>query len=300
SFETRFDELNWKTSSRDLVSGTLGWLTISTENGSPGQVDWCDAKERGVWSPAYELALVRKAAKDEHLRWSASVEDYPLLAAVAQSAPEDVVLEHPAEGQTLVILGVPAAVEDEHAYQTRFLIDTKRNILLSVEERYDGKTSRTVKFSDFAEVAGRFWPQTQETLDGDGKRISLTKIRVKTLSADEFAAEFKSQQTAREPSLTLHLPLPTLAAAKKALTRLGELTPEVYLRLLLHAAGKQDWDQTRERLARIEELIKDKAWFRWLQQNVLAMSRRHEELKTELMKMAGDLAAKPHAGEMVL
>lgn len=300
SFEPRFDELNWKTSARDLVSGKLGWLTISAADGSAGQVDWCDAKERGVWSPAYELALVRKAAKDEHLRWSANVEDYPFLAAVAQSAPEDVALEHPAEGQTLVILGVPAEEEDEHAYQTRFLIDTKRNVLLSVEERYGGKTSRTVKFADFAEVAGRFWPQTQETLDGEGRRISLTKISVKTLSADEFAAEFKAQQTAREPSLTLHLPLPTLAAAKKALTRLGELTPEVYLRLLIHAAGKQDWDQTRERLARIEELIKDKAWYRWLQQNVLAMSRRHEELKGELMKMGADLAAKPHAGEMVL
>src|SRR6185369_7031569 len=126
-----------------------------------------------------ELALVRKAAKDEHLRWSANVEDYPLLAAVAQSAPEDVVLEHPAEDQTLLILGVPADEEDEHAYQTRFLIDTKRNVLLSVEERYDGKTSRTTKFADFAEVARRFWPQTQETLDGEGRRISLTKISVK-------------------------------------------------------------------------------------------------------------------------
>src|SRR6185436_1071731 len=107
----------------------------------------------------------------------------------------------------------------------------------------------------------------------------------KLLSAEQYAGELKAQQTARDPSLTLHLPLPKLGEAKRALSRLAELTPEVYLRLLIHAVAKQDWEQARERLARLEELIKDKAWFRWLKMNIMALSRRHEELKLELMAM---------------
>ena len=299
SFEPRFAELTWKTNSRNLLSGSLGWLNSTDTEGLSLQVDWCDPKERGSWSAAYELALVRKAGKEEHLRWVANAEDYPLLAAVASTNPEQVTLEHPAEGQTLLILGTDPE-DEEYNLQTRFLIDTKRQALLSVEERHNGKTSRTVKFGDFVEVAGQFWPQTQETLDAEGRRISLSKISVKTLSADEFQAEVKKEASARESSLTLHLPLPTLAAAKKSLNRLGELQVEVYLRLLLHAAAKQDWDQVRERLDRCEELIKDKAWFQWLKLYVQSVSRRHEELKKDLMKMGTELSAKPHSGEWVL
>jgi Vault protein inter-alpha-trypsin domain/von Willebrand factor type A domain len=300
SFDPRFEEATWKTNSRNLHSGSLGWLNSTATEGLGTQMDWCDAKERGSWSAAYEVALVRKAAKEEHLRWLASVEDYPLVEAIASASPDQITALHPAEDQVLLILGDAGDEDEEHVHQTRFLIDTKRHILLSVEERRDGKTSRTIKFADFVEVAGRVWPQTLETLDGEGRRISLTKVSVKVLTADEFAAELKAAQAARESSLTLQLPLPKLAEAKKALTRLGELTPEVYLRLLMDAISKQDWDQAHERLARLEELIKDKAWFGWLRLHVLAASRRHEELKVELTKMAGDLAAKPHDGDWTL
>ncbi|MCE9526047.1 MAG: hypothetical protein K8R36_08335, partial [Planctomycetales bacterium] len=300
SFDARFGELIAKSNSRDLLSGSLGWLSSYGSEGSSDTVDWCDAKERGIWSPAYELALVRKAIKEEHLRWKGSAEDYPLVEALRYANPAKVTLEHPAENQVLLILGNEFDEDEESELQTRFLIDTKRNVLLSVEERVGGKTTRTVKFADFVELAGRFWPQTQETLDADGKRISLTKNTVKVLSAEQFTGELKAQQTAREPSLTLHLPLPTHAEAKKALVRLGEITPEVYLRLLIGAASKQDWEKTHEYLARIEEQTKEKAWPHWLRLHVLSLSRRHEELKTELMKMGTELADKPHVGEWTL
>ncbi len=301
SLEPRFAEVTWKSSSRNLLSGSLGWLNSTATDSQGTQVEWCDAKERGSWTAAYELAQVRKAAKDEHQRWPASAEDYPLLEAIASTNPEQISVEQLAGDQVVLILGDAADDdEDESVYQTRFLIDTKRSVLMSVEERYNGKTSRTVKFSDFVEVAGRVWPQTEEALDGEGRRLSLTKISVKVLTAAEFTAELKAAQAARESSLTLQLPLPTLAVAKKALTRLGEMTPEVYLRLLLHAISKQDWEQAHERLARLEELIKDKAWFGWLRLHVLAVSRRHEEMKVELKKMAGELAARPHDGDAAL
>ncbi|MGI8978782.1 MAG: VIT domain-containing protein [Pirellulaceae bacterium] len=300
SFEPRFAEVTWKTTSRNLLSGSLGWLNSTATEGQQTLVEWCDAKERGSWSAAYELALVRKAAKEEHRRWLGSAEDYPLLAAIAGTSPEHITIEHPAGDQVVLVLGSEADEDEEHTYQTRFLIDTKRNVQLSVEERHDGKTSRTVKFAEHIEIAGRLWPQTEETLDGEGRRIHLTKITAKVLTADEFTAELKAQETARAPSLTLHLPLPTLALAKKALVRLGEMTPEVYLRLLLDAVAKQDWDQARERLARCDELVKEKAWSRWLRLYVLAASRRLEELKGELMILAGELVAKPRDGEWIL
>ncbi|MBC7854618.1 MAG: hypothetical protein IAF94_14395, partial [Pirellulaceae bacterium] len=153
SFEPRFDEATWKTTSRNLLSGTLGWLNSTATEGLQTQVDWCDPQERGSWSAAYELALVRKAAKQEHLRWVGSAEDYPLMAAVANYPAEQIKVERPAGDQVVLILGDAADEDDEHTYQTRFLIDTKRNVLLSVEERHDGKTSRTTKFSEHIEIA---------------------------------------------------------------------------------------------------------------------------------------------------
>ena len=37
------------------------------------------------------------------------------------------------------------------------LLDTKRNVVLSIESRYEGMKTATQQFGDFTQVAGAWW-----------------------------------------------------------------------------------------------------------------------------------------------
>ena len=90
----------------------------------------------------------------------------------------------------------------------------------------------------------------------------------------------------------VHLPLPTVAAAKKAQVRLGELTFDSQFVLLLHFAQSQQWTKVFEQLDQCEKLSAGKPGVRWVRQAVLSISRRHEEFKKRLVDEARQGAAK--------
>lgn len=299
SFDPRFGEVVGKNGLRSLFSAKSGWLMASEPEGSAGEVQWCNQLQRGVWSPAYELVLVRKAKKEEQTIWPHPLEELTLTELLAGYDAANVVIERPAEGQVLVI-ATSEPDEEEDPVQTRVLIDTRRKVILAAENRLSGKTISTRKFSDHVEVAGRFWPGQEEWLDGEGRRQSLTKITIKSHNVDEFNARMKAELAGLESSLSLTLPLPTLTAAKQAPLKLGRIRVEDHLVLLLHFAASQQWEQVHEQLKQCELLAPGKNWTAWLRLYVLSLSRRGEEEKKHLAQMAKRLATNPRAGEWTL
>ncbi len=299
SFDPRFGEVIAKNSSRSLFSAKSGWLMASEPEDSAGEVQWCNQLQRGVWSPAYELALVRKAEKEEQTNWPQPLEELSLAELLVGYDAANVVIERPAEEQVLVI-ATSEPDEEEDPAQTRVLIDTRRKVILSVENRLNGKTTSTRKFSGHVEVAGRFWPGQEEWLDGEGRRQSLTKIIIRSQSVDKFSARMKGELAGVESSLSLTLPLPAMAAAKQAPLKLGRIRVEDHLVLLLHFAASQQWEQVHEQLKQCEGLAQGKNWTAWLRLYVLSLSRRGEEEKEHLSQMARGLAANPRAGEWTL
>src|SRR5437868_732156 len=60
SFDARWDELAGRSKRVELVAAK-SWLTTSSSDGGQTLVSWCDAKEIGVFSKAFQLGRVRAA-----------------------------------------------------------------------------------------------------------------------------------------------------------------------------------------------------------------------------------------------
>src|SRR5207344_2497362 len=105
---------------------------------------------------------------------------------------------------------------------------------------------------------------------------------VQPAAADAFAARVKTELAPREQVQFVHLPLPTVTSAKRAQSRLGELTFDSQLVLLLHFAQSQQWTNVFNQLEQCEKLADGKPGVRWIRNAVLSIARRHEELKIRL------------------
>ena len=89
----------------------------------------------------------------------------------------------------------------------------------------------------------------------------------------------------------VHLPLPSVLEAKRAQSRLGELTFDPELVLLLHFCRSQQWTRVFEQLEKCERLSAGKPGIRWIRNAILSIARRHEELKARLAEEAASGAA---------
>ncbi len=111
-------------------------------------------------------------------------------------------------------------------------------------------------------------------------------LTVQPAAADAFAARVKRELAPREQVQFVHLPLPTVTSAKRAQARLGKLTFDSQLVLLVHFAQSQQWKKVIDQLEACEKLSDGKPGVRWIRNAVLAIARRHEELKGRLVKEA--------------
>ena len=119
-----------------------------------------------------------------------------MLSSLEDSfANQKVSIEHPADGQALLTFRLPGDDKND----TRVLIDVKRNVVLSIERRNDGKTTSTQQFGDFTEVAGAWWAGTIKSLDDKGRVTSVTSQKIVRLDNDRYT-EAMAQELARPPS----------------------------------------------------------------------------------------------------
>src|SRR5262249_8747216 len=117
------------------------------------------------------------------------------------------------QGKDRTLLVLKHASTPHH--DTRVLIDTARHVILSLEERHKGKVGEGTGLEDSVEGAGTGWARRVERTDGSGRRLSLATQAVKALALKELEGQIQKELAGREQVQFVHLPLPTVRAAKK-------------------------------------------------------------------------------------
>ena len=123
--------------------------------------------------------------------------------------------------------------------------------------------------------------------------MSLTTQTVKDVTLKEVDQQVKAEQAGRDQVQFLHLPLPSILGAKKALAA-GKAGFEDQFVLILHFYRSQQWARVLDHLQQAEALAAGKPGLRWLHSAILDDSRRHEDLRQRYQEDAARLAkAKP-------
>jgi Flp pilus assembly protein TadD len=289
SFDPRWGDLTGRSRRLEVV-GAKAWATRSDGDGGQTIVSWCDGKEIGIFSQAFQLGRVRAAVPRDVQPPPLELGDYSLASLEQSFAGYTPVLEPQGKDRTSLRLKHPSST----LYETRILIDTARHVVLSIENRYRNKVTDARKFDDFVEVAGSWWARRIEATDADGKRVSLTTQAIKTLTAAELDQQMHTALAGRPQIQFVHLPLPTVSAAKKA-AALGKAGFDDEFVLLLHFHHSQQWARALTHLQGAEKLAAGKPGLRWLHSALLRDSRRHEELRRRYQEEAARLGKESSA-----
>jgi tetratricopeptide (TPR) repeat protein len=284
TFDARWGDLSGRSRRLERVAAK-SWLTRSASDGGQTLVSWCDAKEIGIYSKAYQLGRVRASTPLDVQPPPLEMNDHSLASLEQTYFAYTATLEPEGKDRTWLVL----KQESSPLYQTRMLIDTARHVVLRIENRFKDKVTGVTKFDDFVEVAGSWWPQRVETTNEDGKRLSLVTQTVKSMTLNELDKQTKIELAGRDAVQFLHLPMPTIASAKKALS-VGKANIDDHFVLLLHFHRSQQWPRVLEHLAQIEKLAAGKPGLRWVRSALLYDSRRHEELRKRYNEDAARLA----------
>jgi autotransporter-associated beta strand protein len=287
TFNPRFAELTSQ-STASLLAGATAWLIRSAADGGQTTVQWCDGKERGIFNRSFQLGRLRKAVDAERTSPPASLSGFVLTSLQDSFANHKVTVKHPAEGQVLLTFRYPSDDKSE----TLVLIDTKRNVVLSIEFRNDRKTTSTQQFSDFTEAAGAWWAGKIESRDAKGHTTSVIRQKIVRLDAAHFAQSMAQELADRSQVQFVHDPGQTLIEAKKALAE-GKATFDDQITMLLHFARSGQWTRAMDDLTAAEKLADGKAGLRWLRYAVLKSARRNEDLKNLLKKESAALVVPP-------
>jgi tetratricopeptide (TPR) repeat protein len=279
--------------SRLLTLFTPGnWLTRAQSDRTATLVQWCDARERGVFSQAFQLGRTRAPRRDEARTPPLELRDFSLTPLEESYPGYAAAVERPEKDRAVLLLRHESSPDQE----TRLVIDTGRNVLLSVENRHKGKVTWSTTFDDFAEAAGCWWARKVEVRDEQGRRLALETLTVRALTSEAVRERIHKELAARESVQFLHEPLPRLADAKRAL-KASKAGFDDRIALLRHFAASQRWARALEHLEKAEALTAGKPGVRWLHIAFLNVSRRHEELKGRLLAAAGPIVKVTDRGD---
>jgi len=292
TFDTHWKRRSARHETLVLVSAK-SWLTKPLDPGTHAVIQTCTEKERSVYSRAFLLGQARAAVAAD-LVPSLNLEDFSQQALHEYLHAFAVKVESPATDQKLLI-----ATNAEGNYVRRFLIDTKRGVLLKTEDENEGKLNHVNVFSDFVERGGIWWAQTMRVLGPKEELYREIKLDVQELDAKKYDARFLAEQDKRDQVLFLKRPFPKLADVRK---RIADGSADVTDRMvqILVYCQTQEWDLLLEQLTALEKAAANKPGVRWIRTLVLATIRRNEEARQRLHDEVKTLLAKPSPDDFQL
>ncbi|CAN5451802.1 hypothetical protein BH11PLA2_BH11PLA2_27500 [soil metagenome] len=285
SFDPRRGELSARSRRLELVSPTA-WLGRTMADGGPVIMAWCNDKEYAAASMAMLLGRTRTSTKLDLATPPLELSDHSLTPLHEHYVEYLPAIETINPERALLILKYKSSPE----YEQRFLIDTKRHVMLNSEHRDHGKVLGSTKFDNFVEMAGSWWAKQFETFDREGRRTLLVTQTITEVPADEFTKRMTAELAGREKVLFLKQPLPSVAAAKASVIA-GKATFEDRTVLTVYFAASQQWARAAEHLAACERLAGDKRGLRHLVTAYLLASRRNEDVRLRLLDDANALSA---------
>jgi predicted Zn-dependent protease len=287
SFDARWGDVTSKTETLSLIS-TKTWLIRSQGGGQQTTAQWCDDKERGIFTKTFQLGRIRASAPSDLAKPPVDVGPY-MLASLEKTYPQyQAEIKPQGDDRTLLVL----KHQSDPAYEIDVMIDVRRHVILWIESRRDGKPAGATRFGDFVEVAGAWWPGRIETFDDENRRTSLSVQQFKPVDTNVLGQDIAKELADRGQIQFLHEPLPKFAAAKQAVAD-GKASFEDQIVLALHFAQSQQWTRAQEYLDNAEKLCSGKPGACWMRYAFLNVSRRREELKQNIMAEAEQLAKMP-------
>ncbi len=290
-------DVRWKrraSRSSDLVLySPSGWLTRPTGLTDQTVIQFCDAKERGVFSLAFLLGRVRASVEQELKTPPLALDDssmWPLHESQGYAGR----VEPAGENRAKLILTAKNSKSIGH-----FTIDTAKHVLVK-REWFDGeKTTGATSYEDFVEVAGTWWAKKSTTTDAKGRTISESKLDIQAHGKDQYGQRIAAELAAKPSVQFLHPPFVKLKVARQKVAD-GSAGFDDRVTMILHNATLQQWDEMWKQVEAVEKLAADKPGVRWLRTILLATIRRNEEARQRLLTEAKQLAAKQRQDETFL
>ncbi|MDB5385309.1 MAG: Vault protein inter-alpha-trypsin, partial [Planctomycetaceae bacterium] len=293
TFDPRWNRRESKNTDLVLYS-PRAWLTRTLNPGTNVIVDYCLAKERGVFSLALLLGRVRPTQKTDFLALPLGLYDSS-LTALHESMPNYRARVQPA-GENLVklILTIPNSTFEQH-----FTIDTAKHVLVKQEAFDEGKLTGTTAYSDFVQIAGSWWARKSLITDAKGQKIGENNWDVQARTQGQYQQLLDVELSAMPRVQLIHLPFVKLKTARQKATD-GSAGFDDQLRMIMHTASLQQWDDLLKHVTAIEKLQLNKPGVRWLRPLIYAAIRRNNEGRVWYLEEAGRLVANKQADELYL
>ena len=290
-------DVRWKrrsSRSSDLVLySPSGWLTRPLGLTDQTVIQFCDAKERGVFSLAFLLGRVRASVEQELKSPPLSLDDssmWPLHESQGYAGR----VEPVGENRVKLILTAKNSKSIGH-----FTIDTAKHVLVK-REWFDGeKTTGATSYEDFVEVAGSWWAKKSTTTDAKGRTISVSSLDIQALAKDQYGQRIAAELAEKPRVQFLHPPFVRLKVARQKVAD-GSAGFDDRVTMILHNATLQQWEEMWKQVEAAEKLATDKPGVRWMRMVLLGTIRRNEEARQRLLTETKQLAAKPQQDETFL
>lgn len=260
-------------------------------------VEFCDAKERGVFSQAFLLGRVRASVEQELKSPSLGLTDFSLSPLHESFAGYVARVEAAGDGHAKLVFE-NRDIKDRKVGE--LLIDTAKHVVLKHESFVDGKLAGTTTLSDFVEIAGSWWAKSVKTTDAKGRTISETSLDVRSLAKNEYQQRLTAELAAISTVQFLRLPFVRLSVARQKVAD-GSAGFDERLTMILHNANLQKWDELWRQVEAIEKAsLADKPGLCWLRTMLCATIRRNEEARQRLLVEAKQLAIKSQSQDYFL
>lgn len=279
----------------EYLYSTNAWFQMQELDGGQTLVQWYDGKQRGVLAPCFQAGRVRDAVATDAAFNMSGCNDFSINSI--ERSYGACIPEITKQGGEKVLLTIRYPTNP--GYEQRFLIDTRRKVLLESETRNQGRMQWRTTFSDFVEVAGCWWAIKIVSVDADGKQTSSTSIAISLLDMDAFAKQLAAAMQPKAKALLLREPLPGPAAADQA-QKDNKMTFEHHVTLISMHMATQQPEKATEDWKSAKKLIEGRAAADWLDIQAFLMTRRNEEAKLLVGKKAQALASGAVADDLFL
>ena len=191
NFDPRFKELTSQSHSKFLTSAD-SWLIRSSADGGQTTVQWCDGKERGIFNQTFQLGRLRKAVAEElknppdrlvRIRAHVAGRFFPQPKSVDRAS---------GRGPDAAHLPLPGDEKNE----TLVLIDTKRNVVLSVEESHRREDDLEAAIRRFRRSRRRMVGGKNRIVGRQGRIVTVTRQKIVRLDHGQYVQTMRSRELA--------------------------------------------------------------------------------------------------------
>lgn len=273
---------------RDLVIlSSREWLARPLNAGVDVVVNYCRDNERGVFSSMLQLGRRRAAIDADRHEPPLGLLDLS-LAPIHESYWHYTAKVEPAgENRTTLVLR-----HESSKSTVRHLVDTSRHVVLRSEHQTDGQPPTVTTFDDFIELGGRWWARKIAHTDEKGRSTSQSVLKLESLAAEQFQQKLTAELAPLAQVQLLSQPFMTLKKARQAVAD-GTASFDAHLRMALHFASLQQWDDMTKHITAIEAQAANKPGLRWLRTIINAAIRRHDDARLTLLAEAKKLVEQP-------